>query len=84
MFRVVYLPNKNARPRFAFIAPRSIDKRAVLRNLLRRRTREWVRGHLDGLQKPLDVAVIFKKEAVSATRKNFYEELARVFREINA
>lgn len=83
MFRVVYLPNRKVYSRFAFIAPRSVDKRAVGRNTLRRRAREWVRGHLDELRKPLDVAVIFKKEASLAARKNFYEELARIFGEIN-
>lgn len=83
LFRVVYIPNGKVSSRFAFIAPRSVDKRAVLRNTLRRRAREWVRGHLEELRKPFDVAVIFKKEAALATRKNFYEELARIFREIN-
>ena len=66
--------------RFAFIAPKSVDKRAVVRNRLRRRAREWARTHLSSSFLPLDAAILFKKEAKDATQKEFYKDLASLFR----
>ena len=66
------------------MAPLTVDKRSTVRNKLRRRTREWVRRHINELRRPFDIAIIFKKEAAAATRENFYEELARTFKKINS
>lgn len=52
-----------------------------MRNRLRRRAREWVRMHGTSLPEPVDIALFFKKEAVRATKKEFYEDLAHVFRQ---
>ena len=73
-------PNNVLFPRFAFIAAKSVDKRAVVRNRLRRRGREWVRTHLSPPLVPVDVAIFFKKEAKDATQKEFYKDLAILFR----
>lgn len=81
LFRLTVRPNKCAHARFAFIAPRAVAKRAQVRNLIRRRAREWARRQPLILERPLDYALLFKKEAPLATRKNFYEELARIFSE---
>ena len=78
-FRLIMRPNSIAFSRFAFIAAKSVDKRAVVRNRLRRRGREWVRTHLSPPSMPLDVALIFKKEAKDATQKEFYKDLALLF-----
>ena len=80
LFKLSTLPNKLSFTRFAFIAPKTVDKRAVARNRLRRRAREWIRTHLSSPAQPLDVAVFFKKEAQAASQKEFYEDLARLFR----
>lgn len=79
--RLSILPNNLLFSRFAFIAPKTVDKRAVVRNRLRRRTREWVRIHAGPPSPPVDIAIFFKKEAKQATKKEFYEDIANVFRE---
>lgn len=79
-FKVTTRPNGVAFSRFAFIAAKSVDKRAVVRNRLRRRCREWVRTHLSPPSISLDVAIFFEKEAKGATQKEFYKDLALLFR----
>lgn len=78
LFQLIRLPNSSGHARFIFITPRSLDKRAVVRNRLRRRAREWVRKNIS-LFRGGDTALICKKEAVTASRQKFYEELAKIF-----
>lgn len=78
-FRLVALPNTYGYLRLALVASRATDKRAVIRNRIRRRAREWVRKQPSILRVPADAALIFKRQASSAPRKIFYEELARIF-----
>jgi ribonuclease P protein component len=80
LFRLLYRPNGLSFARFAFVASRAVDKRAVTRNLLKRRVREWIRTHPEFVFKPYDAALFFKKEAASSPRKKFYEELEAIFR----
>lgn len=81
-FRIFVALNGLAHARFAFLTPRSIDKRAVVRNTLRRRAREWIRAHPNLLCLPFDIAILFKKEACTTPRKKLYEELSRTFSKI--
>lgn len=78
LFRAVARKNNLEFSRFAFVAPKTVEKRAVIRNRLRRRAREWTRKHLGLIPRSLDLALIFKKEAVHAPKKLFYEELAQI------
>lgn len=80
LFKMVYAKNDAGYGRFAFIAAKSVSSRAVKRNTLRRRAREWVRKQTGILKTPADIAIIFKKEADSASRKKFYEELEKLFK----
>lgn len=80
-FRLLARKNSIGHSRFAFVTPRSLDKRSSVRNRLRRRAREWVRKNAV-LDKPSDMAVIFKKEALAATKNQFYEELGKIFRRL--
>ncbi len=79
LFRLVAAPNTYGHLRLALIASRNVDKRAVVRNRLRRRAREWVRKTSGILGIPADVAIIFKKQASGAPRYIFYEELEGLF-----
>lgn len=78
LLRVIILANSLSYARLALVAPRAIEKRAVLRNRLRRRTSEWI-GRNAVLDLPLDIAIFFKREAVGAPRKKLYEELRKIF-----
>lgn len=78
LLRVIVLANRLSYARLALVAPRAIEKRAVLRNRLRRRTSEWIRRNaVLGLS--LDIAIFFKREAVGAPRRKLYEELRKIF-----
>lgn len=64
--------------RFVFVAGRAVDKRAVVRNRLRRRAREYIRTHRADLPPRRDIAVMIKKEAAAANRQDFYEALKQI------
>lgn len=72
----------NPTSRFAFIISRGVEKRAVLRNRLRRRTREWVRRNLTRFPSSVHIAFLFKKAAFQVSRATLYEELDRTIRKI--
>lgn len=75
-FRIIFRENVFSHARFLFVTPKAIEKRAVVRNRIRRRTREWLyKSSL--LQRSLDIAFLFKKDAITSSRKFFYEELSR-------
>ncbi len=84
LFRLIVLPPGQTRSLWErkpliLITPRSIDKRAVLRNRLRRRAREWGYRHPEFFKKGRSAAIFFKKEAIRAPRNKFYEELKKAF-----
>ena len=79
LFRAVAAQNQVGHMRLALVVSRATAGRAVVRNRIRRRAREWVRTHPDILALPFDVALIFKKQAAVLARTLFYEELGRVF-----
>lgn len=83
-FRTHYFFNKLSHPRFAFVVPRTTSKLAVVRNRLRRRAREWSRLNLFSNLPPCDVVLVFKKDAVTISKKTFYEELRRAFGKIGS
>lgn len=78
LLRVIILANRLSYARLALVAPRAIEKRAVLRNRLKRRIGEWIRCNaVLGLS--LDIAIFLKREAVVAPRRKLYEELCKIF-----
>ena len=82
LFRVVVRRNQEGMLRAAFVTPRTVDKRATVRNRVRRRAREWVRRCPAVLASPLDIAFIFNREAARATRPAFYDALERSMEKI--
>lgn len=74
-FRIIFLKNSLPHARAALVVSRTVDKRATTRNLLRRRTREWIRTQSAVMGYPMDFIIIFKKGAEAVSRKELYEEL---------
>lgn len=77
LFRLVWRRNNLPRSRFAFVVSKTVAKRAVARNRLRRRTREWYQKQAHRCAASVDLIIIFKREAAQATRASLYEELER-------
>jgi ribonuclease P protein component len=75
LFCAWYLLTNRNYARVAFVTSRSVDKRAVVRNAVRRRAREWVRTHTPLFTNTSDVVFLFKKSAAIATRKKLRSEL---------
>lgn len=77
LFRIVAARNHTGALRAAFVTPRTVDKRATVRNRIRRRAREWVRRNSELLSSSLDIAFLFTRAAVKSPRRAFYDELTK-------
>ena len=75
-FSVIFYPKRATHPRFACVVSRAVDKRAVARNTLRRRTREWFRTRADFEKSTCDVVILFKKSARGVSAGALYKKLA--------
>ena len=70
-------PNKLPVNRFAFVVGVKVSKRAVKRNLLRRRMREITRKLLPALRGNFDVVMMAKPEALKTDFQQLESELRR-------
>lgn len=68
--------------RIGCVTSRAVDRRATVRNRLRRRAREWVMKQEELRSLPCDIAIVFKKSAPGTSRAKLYEELERAFQKI--
>ena len=75
LFRVIVRPNRCGYARIAIVVSKKNAKRAVIRNCIRRRTREWMRRKLCLRELSLDIAIIFKFGSAAASRKELYDAL---------
>ncbi|MBI3305461.1 ribonuclease P protein component [Candidatus Parcubacteria bacterium] len=64
------------------VVPKSVHKRAVRRNMLRRQVREWVRRRLGPGGAPARLTIRISKEALSLSRQSRYDLLAEQFAKI--
>lgn len=67
MLQVKAFPNGGAVTRFAVVVGTAASKRAVRRNLVKRRVREILRSHLAEVPPGYDVIVSAKKPAIGAS-----------------
>ena len=79
-FRMSWILNNLNLSRYAFVVPKSVDKRATVRNRLRRMAKEWVRKNIQKRNIHQDMIISIKKESLNLPRNKFYEELAKIFR----
>lgn len=49
--------------RFAFVVSKRVDKRAVIRNKIKRKVTEAINGQLERIKAGIDMIFIFRKEA---------------------
>ena len=65
--------------RFAFVVTKRIDKRAAMRNRLKRVVRSCIEEIFDKIEKGQDFIIYPKKEAAQATRAQILEEMKNLF-----
>ena len=63
----IYKPNGNQASRFGFVVGTNIDKRAVVRNRLKRRLRESIRLLLPKIKTGFDVIILARKGLIDMT-----------------
>ena len=82
-FRLVFCRNSLTISRFAFLLSKKVAKSSVKRNLLKRRSSEWIRKYFLNNSPGYDFILLFKNKAPGLNRKDFYKELGYIFSRIN-
>lgn len=81
-FLLKYLPNNQAQSRFGFVISAKVSKKAVERNLLKRRLREIIKRNLKVIKSGYDVVFVVKKNAVQLTFVQIQDEVLKMLREL--
>ena len=74
-FRVITRVNGCGHGRIMIVVAKKVAKRAVVRNRIRRRTREWLCRKLSLATLSLDIAIFFKTGSAAISRKQLYDAL---------
>lgn len=69
-------------PTLRIVMSKKTVRTAVSRNLLRRRTREYIRTNIAGSMPKRDVTIVLHKGVAELTHKEFYKELERVIKRV--
>lgn len=80
---VIYKKNNAPQNRFAFVVSGKVSKKSTVRNLLKRRTSEWVRKNMERMQTGHDVVFVFSKNATKANPAFFFHDLEALFQSIH-
>jgi ribonuclease P protein component len=78
-FTLKYKPNKLEHSRFGFVISTKIDKRATVRNRLKRQIREVIRLKLAKIPHGYDITIIPKKAALELNYQQLDHELGGLF-----
>ena len=69
--------SSQADSRLGLVVSRRVDKRAVVRNRIKRRLREIFRLHRARLTQPLDIVVVARREAATAEFSEIEREVIK-------
>ncbi len=83
-FLIKYKFNTYGYSRIAVIVSTKIDKRAVIRNKLKRRILGLFSGIINKIPKPLDIVVITKKKSVYLKNNEFDKKILELLEKINS
>lgn len=82
-FTIKYKKNNKNKWRFAFVVSTKVDKKAVGRNLLKRRMRAIASSYIKNKGVGYDLVVIAKHKAIELDYKNLKKQLDFAFSKIN-
>ncbi len=80
LFRVAVRPTKNTVNRFAVVVSTRINKKAVIRNRLRRQVREIIRQSLPALSSSYDVVVTARSNPTGISSHLLQKDLTSLFK----
>jgi len=72
-FLVKFYPNRLSNSRFSIIVNKKINKKAVIRNKIKRQIREIVRNKLKQLRSGFDIIIIIKRDL----SQDFFNEMEK-------
>ncbi len=79
-FTLTLAKNQCTHNRYGFIASKRIDKRAVVRNRVKRRVRAAVEQMVSNVKNGYDMLFVLKVAAVGARTDFLYKEIERIFK----
>ena len=79
---LVTAPNHLSFPRFGFVVNLKVSKKATVRNKIKRRLREIIRGFLPEIKKGIDCVIVARPEIKEATFQEMKEVLSRLIKKI--
>lgn len=82
-FLLKFQRNSNNVSRFGFVVPKTISKRSVDRNKIKRCLRRCVEKNLSKIKPGMDFLIIAKKEIVKANFNLIFFEFNKVFKKNN-
>jgi len=79
-FLILFLASEQATSRLAIAVTTKLEKRATVRNIIKRRVREVFRSVRGSFAKPVDMVVIARREVQSCTFDDYKRELIGAWR----
>ena len=77
---IIYLTSSLKKTKISFVAPKSVSKKAVIRNKLKRRGKYFFLKHQNKIKDNHNIIVIFKKEVLKFSYKELEEVLLNSFK----
>ena len=77
---LTYGTNRIASNRVAIVVSAKVDKRATVRNRLRRRAYEEIRREMGGMKQGVDIVVRVTPDAVKASRKQWNASIVQLLK----
>ena len=78
-FNIIFVPNGAGFNRFAFIVSTRVDKKAVIRNKLKRRMREIIRKNYNKIKPGFDFIIIALPQSAKASFEEVKTDLEMFF-----
>jgi ribonuclease P protein component len=83
LFSVRYVPNSLPQSRFAFLVRKTVDKRSVVRNRIRRVFRSCVEEMREDIASGVDMLFFLEKGIMEIKQKDLCLEIQKVLRQQN-